>query len=264
MWKLEKLSVSMTDKVFIITGAAKGMGLAISEHMLKLNARVIMVYLSDVKNAREVKKHLASHQGRFKLVQADITNPKDRGKIIEQAINNFGQIDVLVNNAGIPAKSGFLNETEDEFDKVLDVNLKAPIFLAQSVAKTMIERKIGGSIINISSICGHRAMGGISYDSAKTGIIRATQTMANTLGPHGIRVNSISPGYHKTEMNRAHWTNETDSHKKSINVTALKRAAEAFEIAGTVEYLASDLSSYTTGTDIIVDGGFLSHCPGRD
>ena len=127
----------------------------------------------------------------------------------------------------------------------------------------MIKQEKSGYIINFSSICGHRAMGGISYDAAKAGIIRASQTMANTLGKYGIRVNSISPGMHKTEMNRSHWENETDLYKNMIAVTSLNRGAESEEIVGTVLYLSSEQSSYTTGSDIIVDGGYLSHCPGR-
>lgn len=254
----------MKDKVLIITGATKGMGLAISKHMLYLGAKVIMVYLSDEENAYEVNQTLSEYKGNYKLLKADITTESDREHILNQTLIAYKKIDVLVNNAGIPARSGFLKETEDEYDVVLNVNLKAPIFLAKKVATKMIEQKVAGSIINISSVSGHRAMGGISYDAAKAGIIRATQTMANTLGKYGIRVNSISPGTHKTEMNRHHWENETELYKKMIDVTALKRAALASEIVGTVQYLASELSSYTTGTDIIVDGGYLSHCPGRD
>ena len=128
----------------------------------------------------------------------------------------------------------------------------------------MIDQKKGGSIINFSSISGHRGAGGISYDAAKAGIIRATQTMANALGEYGIRVNSISPGTHKTEMNRDHWENETDLYKRLVAITPLRRAAEAKEIAGTVIYLSSDQSSFTTGADILVDGGYLTLLPGRE
>src|SRR3990167_1713946 len=117
---------------------------------------------------------------------------------------------------------------------------------------------------DFSSISGHRGAGGISYDAAKAGIIRATQTMANALGEYGIRVNSISPGTHKTEMNRDHWENETDLYKRLVAITPLRRAAEAKEIAGTVIYLSSDQSSFTTGADILVDGGYLTLLPGRE
>lgn len=254
---------SVKNKVIIITGATKGMGLASGRKLLALGAKVVMVYVSDIDNARIIEKELSEYVDDLLLLKADITQAQDRQRIVDETLKRFNQIDVLVNNAGVPAKSGFLKENEADFDRVLDVNLKAPIFLAQSVASQMITQGKGGSIVNFSSVCGHRAMGGISYDAAKAGIIRASQTMANTLGKYRIRVNSISPGTHKTEMNRQHWENETALHKSMIAVTALGRAAEAEEIAGTVVYLASDQSSYTTGTDIIVDGGYLSHCPGR-
>lgn len=251
------------DMVVIVTGATKGMGLATSRQLLKMGANVVMVYLSDSENAQKVEDDLNDYVNQKILLKADITKAKDRNNIIRATLEKFGEINVLVNNAGIPAKAGFLKEDEVDFDRVIDVNLKAPIFLAQLVSQQMIKQGKGGSIINFSSICGHRAMGGISYDAAKAGIIRASQTMANTLGKYGIRVNSISPGMHKTEMNRSHWENETDLYKNMTAVTSLKRSAEADEIVGTVFYLASQQSSYTTGIDIIVDGGYLSHCPGR-
>jgi NAD(P)-dependent dehydrogenase (short-subunit alcohol dehydrogenase family) len=254
---------SLKNKVIIVTGATKGMGLASSKKLLAMGARVVMVYFSDTENANQVEKELSNYRERMLLLKSDITKPEDRLRVIDETLRAFKEINVLVNNAGVPAKNDFLKESEVDFDHVLDVNLKAPIFLAKLVAEQMIKQEKGGSIINFSSVCGHRAMGGISYDAAKAGIIRASQAMANALGKYGIRVNSISPGTHKTEMNRYHWENESELYKNMIGVTALKRAAEAEEIAGTVVYLASDQSSYTTGTDILVDGGYLSHCPGR-
>ena len=251
------------DKVIIVTGATKGMGLASSKQLLKMGAKVVMVYLSDSENAKLVRESLSEYHDKLLIIKADITKSEEREHIVNEAIGAFQEVNILVNNAGIPAKASFLKETESEFDYIVEVNLKAPIFLAKLVAKQMIKQEKGGSVINFSSVCGHRSMGGISYDAVKAGLIRATQTMANALGEYGIRVNSISPGIHKTEMNRYHWENKTERHKSMVAVTALKRAAEAEEIAGTVVYLASDQSSYTTGTDIIVDGGYLSHCPGR-
>jgi NAD(P)-dependent dehydrogenase (short-subunit alcohol dehydrogenase family) len=254
---------SLKNKVIIVTGATKGMGLASSQKLLEMGAKVVMVYFSDAENAKLIEKELSNYREQILFLKSDITKPEDRQRIVDETLRTFKEINVLVNNAGIPAKNDFLKESEEDFDRVLDVNLKAPIFLAKLVAEQMIKQKKVGSIINFSSVCGHRAMGGISYDAAKAGIIRASQGMANALGKYGIRVNSISPGTHKTEMNRYHWENETGLYKSMIAVTALERAAEAEEIAGTVVYLASEQSSYTTGTDILVDGGYLSHCPGR-
>ena len=253
----------MKNKNVIITGATKGMGLATAKHLLRLGAKVTLVYSSDQQAAEKVSEELESYKGNILLLQADITDRDNRQRIVNQTIEKFGGIDVLVNNAGVAAKKGFLKTTEEDYDRVLDVNLKAPIFLAQLVAKQMIEQERGGSIINFSSVCGHRGAGVVAYDAAKAGIIRATQSMANTLGLYNIRVNSISPGTHKTEMNRSHWESNSELLQKMNDCSALKRAAEASEIAGTVEYLASDMSSFTTGTDILVDGGFLSYYPGR-
>jgi 3-oxoacyl-[acyl-carrier protein] reductase len=257
------MSYSLENKVVVVTGATKGMGLASSKSLLELGANVVMVYCRDTANAKQVEAKLASYAGQMLLLQADITKVEDRQRILALTLEKFKQIDVLVNNAGIAAKSGFLKEQEEAYDLVLDVNLKAPIFLAKLVAQQMIEQGYGGSIINFSSVSGHRGAGGISYDAAKAGLICATQTMANTLGKHGIRVNSISPGLHKTEMNRHHWEQSTELFNSLVGATPLGRAAQADEIAGTVVYLASDQSSYTTGIDILVDGGYLAVLPGR-
>ena len=254
----------MENKVIIITGATKGMGLATSKYLLELGAKVVLVYGHDENTASQVKKELKLYAEKMLIIKADITKQNDRKQVLNKTINAFNKIDVLVNNAGVAPKAGFLKETETEYDLILDINLKAPIFLAKLIAKQMIKQGSGGSIINFSSISGHRGAGGISYDAAKSGLICATQTMANALGQYNIRVNSISPGLHKTEMNRHHWENETELYKKLVSITPLKRAGEAKEIAGTVVYLASDLSSYTTGTDILVDGGYLSLLPARE
>lgn len=253
----------MQDKICIITGATKGMGYAMSEHFLSKGAKVVMVYGHDADRAAVCQKELGQYENNFLLLQADITDSNKRQFILYETLKQFQRVDVLVNNAGVAAKAGFLKENESDFDFILDINLKAPIFLAQLIAKQMIEQAQGGSIINISSVCGHLAMGGIAYDAAKAGIIRATEAMANALGQYNIRVNSISPGTHKTEMNRAHWEKDTEVYRGMVQATALKRAAEASEIAGTVEFLATQQSCYITGTDILVDGGYLRNVPGR-
>ena len=128
----------------------------------------------------------------------------------------------------------------------------------------MIEQGHGGSIINFSSVSGHRGAGAISYDAAKAASFGRPESMANKLAQYGIRVNSISPGAHKMDMNRYHWEGETDGISSLVEIALLQRMAEADEIGGTVVYLASNQSSYTTGTDILVDGGYLALLPGRE
>lgn len=245
----------LENKVVLITGATRGMGFAISKRALALGAKVVLVYRSDSVQAKKALDELSEHADQMHLIQADITLADDRARIVDEAIKQFGRIDVLVNNAGIPTTHGFLKEEEPEFDRVLDVNLKAPIFLAKIVAAVMIEQGEGGSIVNIASTAGHRGGAAVSYAAAKSGLIRATESMASTLGAYNIRVNSVSPGMHRTDMNRYHWENKTDRFKKMVEARALKRMAEASEVAGAVMYLASDEASYTTGADILVHGG---------
>lgn len=253
----------MKDKVVIITGATKGMGLGSAKGMLAGGANVVLVYRNDKKRAKEVEEELSQYAEHMLIIQADVTKRKDRANIVEKTLKQFGRIDVLVNNAGVATTMGFMKVTEDEYDKILDVNLKAPIFLAQLVAEQMIKQGDGGSIINFASISGHRGMGGVAYEAAKSGLIIATQSMSNTLAKHGIRVNSISPGYHKTEMNKAHHANNTELHQELMKIIPLRRAAEAEEMAGPVIFLATDASSYMTGQDIIIDGGYFNLWPAR-
>src|SRR3990167_348892 len=165
--RLSMSDYSIEDKVIIVTGATKGMGLASSKRLLEMGAKVVMVYFSDTKNSQKVGVELGDYREQIFLLKADITKAEDRQRIVDETLKAFNEINVLVNNAGIPAKTGFLKENEVDFDHVLDVNLKAPVFLAKLVAEQMIKQEKGGSIINFSSVCGHRAMGGISYDAAK-------------------------------------------------------------------------------------------------
>ena len=249
----------MKNKVFIVTGATKGMGYAISERLLKLGSKVAMVYRSDEKRAEECRKSLKDYEENLLLIKADISELNQHQLILDKSLEKFSRVDVLVNNAGVAPKAGFLKMDEDEYDRVVGINLKGPIFLAQKIAKQMIKQKIKGSIINFASTSAYQPEQVVSYGPAKMGIITATKAMAAVLGPYGIRVNSISPGTHKTEMNRYHWENDTDIFRQSTVAIPLGRAAEASEITGAVVFLSSNESSYITGIDIVADGGFSSH-----
>ena len=246
---------SLNNKVVIITGATRGMGLATTKRFLELGSKVVMVYANNTGAATKSLQELEAYKEQTILVQADICHETNRNKIISLAIERFGQIDVLINNAGVATTHGFLKEEEDEYDRILDVNLKAPIFLAKLAAKQMIIQGHGGSIINFASTAGHHGTNAISYCAAKAGLIRATESMAQSLGKFNIRVNSISPGIHCTDMNKYHWENNTERFQKMVANIPLQRAAQADEITGAVIYLASDASSYTTGIDILVHGG---------
>ena len=246
---------SIANQIVIVTGGTRGMGLAVSESLLELGAKVVMVYLDDTVAADRAKDKLLKYKENFSIIAVDITDAQDRERIITEALAKFGCINALVNVAGIATTKGFLKEGEAQFDRVVAVNLKAPIFLAKLVAKQMIAQGDGGSIINFASTAAHIPGSAISYGAAKAGLLMATKSIAKKLGKYNIRVNSISPGMIKTDMNKYHWENETDLYKSRIANIPLKRAGEVADIVGAVTYLLSSGSKYTTGVDIMVHGG---------
>lgn len=242
----------MKDKVALITGGSRGIGLGIAKGFIEQGAKLAINYRHDEAQAQ---KALEQFGGQAIAIRGDISHQEERESLVEQVIAKFGKIDVLVNNAGIIARHGFLKGTEEEFNKIIRVNLTAPIFLAQAVAKQMIKQGHGGSIINISSISAHLASHTCSYGVAKAGLIQATKAMAYKLAQYNIRVNSISPGFFMTDLNSRVWRDDPAAMERYEKNIPLKRAAKTSEMVGTAVYLASELSSYTTGTDILVDGG---------
>ena len=247
---------SINNKVVIVTGATRGMGLAISLKLLSLGAKVVMVYLNNHESAESVSLELSDNYAeKFIIEAADVALAEDRERIVATAVNTFGRVDALVNVAGIATTKGFLKEEEEQFDRVLDVNLKAPIFLGKIVAKQMIKQGDGGCIINFASTAAHSPGSAISYGAAKAGLLMATKSIAKKLGQYNIRVNSISPGMIKTDMNRYHWENKTDVYRERVAEIPLGRAGEVEDITGAVIYLLSSDSAFTTGIDIIVHGG---------
>lgn len=246
---------SINDKVIIITGATRGMGYGVSKKMLELGAKVVMVYKSNTEAAEKAEQELNAYANNLITISADIAETVGREKILTSTLGKFDRVDALINVAGIATTKGFLKESEEQFDSVLAVNLKAPILLAQLVAKQMIEQGDGGCIVNFASTAAHSPGSAVSYGAAKAGLLMATKSIAKKLGEYNIRVNSISPGMIKTDMNRYHWENETELFKGRIEKTPLGRAGEVEDIAGAVVYLLSDAASYTTGIDIMVHGG---------
>ena len=177
------LEIVLKNKVFIVTGATKGMGYAISERLLHEGAKVVLVYRSDEKNAEECSKKLQKYKRDFILVQADVSDLRQHRSIIEKALNKFSVIHALVNNAGVAPRSGFLKMDEEEYDRVLATNLKGPIFLAQAVAQQMIEQKTSGSIINIGSTSAYRPDSVVSYGPAKWQWSRRVRRWPLSLAP---------------------------------------------------------------------------------
>lgn len=176
---------------------------------------------------------------------------------MDSVINEFGSINVLVNNSGTAGRKKFIKDTEEHFNEIIASNLTGHVFLAQEVAKKMIENATHGSIINICSTASYSpTSGSLSYCAAKAGLLIATKNMAYELGPHGIRVNSITPGGIMTDMSRHAWEDPKIGPELE-NKIPMRRRGLPEEIAGAALYLSSDESSYTCGADVIVDGGWL-------
>ena len=247
----------MKNKVVIVTGGSRGIGAGITQLFLEKGAKVVVSYHSNTTAAEQLQKELKHFYKSLQFVQSDIGLSEDRKNLIESTLSHFGRIDSLVNNAGISARGSFLKGSEEEFDAIIRTNLKGPIFLAQSCAKHMIENSIKGSIINIGSVSGHRPNAPTSYCAAKAGLTMATQTMALKLGSHGIRVNTVTPGTIKSGMNRRVWQDAPEKWEVTVQSMPLKRGGTPLELASAVVYLASDDASYITGSELVVDGGYL-------
>ncbi|MDF1677314.1 MAG: SDR family NAD(P)-dependent oxidoreductase [Legionellaceae bacterium] len=245
------------SKVVIITGGTRGIGFAIAKAFLEKGDKVIINFRSNKEQADKALNELKMISKDVMLVQGNITLESDREKIISKTVERFNAINILINNAGIVGKNSFLKETEDEFNRVITNNLTGPIFLAQSIAKRMISNAFTGVIVNICSIAAYSpSTGSASYCSAKAGLLAATKNMALKLGPYGIRVNSISPGGIETDMSRHVW-NDPERGPVLAETLPLKRSGQPEEIVGAVMYLCSNKASYTTGADIIIDGGWM-------
>jgi NAD(P)-dependent dehydrogenase (short-subunit alcohol dehydrogenase family) len=244
---------SLKDKKALVTGGARGIGKSVSHALAQAGADTAIVDLN-VAEAAKTARELEAHGVRALAVEADVTKPDQVNRTIEAVLGAFGRIDVLFNNAGI-----CINEKAEEmsfasWQKVIDVNLTGVFLVAQAVGRVMIE-KGGGSIINTASMSGHivnQPQPQCGYNASKAGVIMLTKCLAAEWAPHRVRVNSISPGYIATEMT----LKGTAWMPAWIAATPLKRMGKPEELQGAVLYLASDASTFTTGSDIVIDGAF--------
>jgi NAD(P)-dependent dehydrogenase (short-subunit alcohol dehydrogenase family) len=244
------------DKVVLVTGAAQGLGLAIAERFIQDGARVVLVDLQADK-VREQAERLGERAAFYAADLSEINSDHAR-RIVESAVERFGSLDIVVNNAGIIHSADFVDFPEDIFDRVQRVNLKAPFLIGQAAARIMIDRKIKGSIINMSSIIAELAIpNAVAYAVSKGGIKQLTAVMAVGLIRHGIRVNAIGPGTIATEL----VLNSVMANEAQRNVvlsrTPAGRCGEASEVASVASFLASDDASYIVGQTIYPDGGRL-------
>jgi len=249
------MSDFLKDKTVIITGASRGIGRGIATVLANNGANVAFTYSKSENEANTLISELNLSQSKIKAYRSNAASFNDCEEFVKNVINDFGTIDVLINNAGITRDNLLLRMTETDFDKVIEINLKSVFNMVKACQRVFLKNK-SGSIINISSIVGVKGNAGQSnYAASKAGIIGFTKSIALELGSRNIRSNVIAPGFIETEM-----TNELDNEiiQKWIQGIPLKRSGKPEDVANLCLFLSSDLSSFITGQVINVDGGMLT------
>ncbi|KGG81143.1 3-ketoacyl-ACP reductase [Caloranaerobacter azorensis H53214] len=246
--------MNLNGKIALITGGSRGIGKAIALKLASLGANIVVNYTKSDAKAKEVIK-LAEEMGvRAIAVKADVSNKDDVENFINKVLDEFGRIDILVNNAGITRDNLLMRMKEEEWDDVININLKGTFNVTKTAIRSMIKQK-SGSIINVASVIGITGnQGQCNYAASKAGIIGFTKSIAKEVAKKKVRVNAVAPGFINTDM-----TDKLPDKVKEEYLTKipLNRLGEPEDIANAVAFLASDLSSYITGQVLIVDGGLL-------
>ncbi len=250
-------NLSLGGKVAIITGGSKGIGRAIALTFAEAGADVVVCSRAQNGELGKVAEEIKGMGRRSLAVQADVSKKADVDNLVERAIKELGNVDILVNNAGTIIKTPLTEISEEEWDQLIDTNLKGCHLCSQAVSRRMIDQK-QGNIINMASIRGiaasaDRAM----YCVSKVGVIMLTRVLALDLARHNIRVNAIAPGFIKTGLNEFVWGNPEALEKFKATIP-LGHIGEPKDIAGAALFLAADASSYITGQTIVVDGGLIA------
>jgi NAD(P)-dependent dehydrogenase (short-subunit alcohol dehydrogenase family) len=244
----------LQNRIAIVTGAARGIGLACAQRFAAECATLVLADLDEAAgNAAAATIPDAS------FVRADVSRKADVAALVQQTLDRHGRIDLLVNNAGITHACDFLDLAEEDFDRVLAVNLKSMFLCGQAVARSMVKLGVRGSIVNMSSANAVVAIANqVPYVVSKGGINQLTKVMAVALAPHGIRVNAIGPGTILTAMAKQAVLTDEAARRKILSRTPLGRCGEPEEVAAVAAFLASDDASYLTGQTIYPDGGRLA------
>ena len=241
-------------KVVLVTGGSRGIGKEVAEVYAENGYDVVINYVSDKTDIDGIKKEFEEKGVKCLLVKADVSKAEDVSNMVEEAIKEFGKIDVLVNNAGITRDTLLMRMSEEDFDKVIEINLKGTYLVTKAVTKYMMKKR-QGSIINLASVVGVVGNAGqCNYSASKAGIIGFTKSVAKELASRNIRANAVAPGFIATDMTSV----LSDSVKENINTQIpLKRMGTAREVAEVIYFLGTEKSSYITGQVINIDGGMV-------
>jgi 3-oxoacyl-[acyl-carrier protein] reductase len=243
----------LNEKVAIVTGASRGIGRAIAETLAAEGAKVVVNYHSNAEAAEEVAGQITAAGGQAVAFKADVGNFEEAQALVKTALDTYGQVDILVNNAGTTRDTLLMMMKEEDWDVVINTNLKSMFNCSKAVLRPMLRRKAGGRIINISSVVGLAGQGGqTNYAASKAGIIGFTKSLAKEVGSRNITVNAVAPGFFPTALTDVLGD---DMVQKALEVIPLGRMGELVEVAHLVAFLASDKAAYITGEVIRIDGG---------
>jgi 3-oxoacyl-[acyl-carrier protein] reductase len=244
--------MNFTDKVALVTGSSRGIGRAIVERLATGGAKVVVNYRGNETAANEVVEQIKANGGQAIAVQADVSVVAEAEALIDAAKKAFGRIDILVNNAGTTRDTLIMRMSEEDWDVVIDTNLKGTFNCIKAVARQMMRQRYG-RIVNITSVAGIAGNAGqANYASAKAGLIGLTKTVAKELGSRGITCNAVAPGFVPTDLTASL---PRDLIQQAVERTPLGRTGTPEDMAAAVAFLASDEASYITGQVLAVDGG---------
>jgi len=254
--------MTLNGKVAIVTGGNSGIGKAIALALAEAGANVSIDYVANPQATEELEQQIVALGDQPIGVEADVSKVSDLQKLIDTTVQQFGRVDIMVNNAGVETRTSVLDTTEAQYEKVLEINLKSAFFGTQIAAKQMIKQGDGGRIINITSVHEDWPMpGNTAYCLSKGGMRMLTRTAGVELGPHGILVVGVGPGAVETPINVS-TMNDPGKMKTLDAAIPLGRMAKSAEIGSVVAFLAGDGASYLTATTVFADGGIMHSSPG--
>lgn len=251
-------SFDLKGKTAVVTGAGRGIGRAIAIGLAEAGANVALLARTE-EDLKETSSVIEKLRNKTLVLPTDVTNRDQVHKAISAVRSEWGKIDILVNNAGMNIRSKALEATDEEWQTIMDTNLKSAFMMSQEAGKVMKEQQSGGKIINIASVAGQVALRtGVVYAATKAALMQMTKVLAMEWGQYGINVNSIGPWYFNTPLTEKLLADEAYV-EDILSVTPLKRIGELPELVGPVVFLSSDAGNYVTGQTLFVDGGMTIH-----